>query len=92
VGEVTYSALLPTKAGNLVLKTFIIFLKPPVITPGFVKSFKISTPASFGLFLSSFLARGKGIAGIKDFRNEGVESKREERWALELLRKVLRSV
>ena len=89
---VTYNALLPTKAGNLVLKTFIIFFKTPVITPGFIKSFKISPPASLGVFLSSFLASGKGMVEIRDFRKEGVESKREERWALELLRKVFRSV
>jgi hypothetical protein len=37
-------------------------------------------------------AKGNGIVEIRDFRNEGVESKRDERWAFERSRKEVRSV
>lgn len=88
----TYNALLPTKAGNLVLKTPITFLSTPVITPGLDNSFTTSHATSLGGFLSSLRAKGNGIVEIRDFRNEGVESKRDERCAFERSRKEVRSV
>lgn len=63
-----------------------------MITPGLAKSLKISILTSLGPFLSSLRASGKGMVEMRAWRKEGVESKREERWVLELLRKVVRSV
>jgi hypothetical protein len=63
-----------------------------VITPGFAKSLRISTLTSFGDFLSSFLASGKGSVEMRDLRKPGIDSNVEFNCVFDLWRKLVRSL
>jgi len=79
------------KAGNLVRKAAIILEKRPVITPGFIKSFKKSAVTSFALFLSSFLEMGNGREEMRAFIKSGIDSNMALSFAFDLWRKDVRS-
>jgi ABC-type spermidine/putrescine transport system permease subunit II len=69
----------------------MIFFNTPVITPGFIKSFKISVVTSFADFLSNFFASGNGNVEIKLFKKSGMVSNMEFSLPFDLERKVVMS-